>query len=305
MNHMPTRLTRRHTPRGFTLIELLVVIAIIAILIGLLLPAVQKVRETAFRTQSANNLKQLTLAVHQYEETVGKIPGNCEPLPTGLRVSCHWLLLPYIEQLALQQAGSTSNAAYLANVHGILKTLLAPLDNSLPEGISTINGVDWAACNYSANHSVFGTPGNGTNWAGYVNNDFNNPARRIHKISDGSSNTFMFGEHYAKCSSAGSLWAYRNTDPAPTNPNFPSWSRVAFFPVNWTSNNTSTPYTTVPPQNAPLVANCSPYNLQAFTSAGCQVSMCDGSVRNVTTSINSTVWFAAVWPDDGKALGDW
>jgi hypothetical protein len=53
------------------------------------------------------------------------------------------------------------------------------------------------------------------------------------------------------------------------------------------------------------VANCSPYNLQAFSLAGCQVSMCDGSVRTVPSSISSTVWFAAIWPDDGQPVGDW
>jgi hypothetical protein len=80
---------------------------------------------------------------------------------------------------------------------------------------------------------------------------------------------------------------------------------MSFFPANWTSNNMSTPFTAAPPQNRPTVANCSPYNLQALSAAGCQVSMCDGSVRNVQTSISSTVWFAAIWPDDGQVLGDW
>ena len=290
---------------AFTLIELLVVIAIIAVLIGLLLPAVQKVRETAMRMKSANNLKQLSLSVHNYEGVIGKFPGNCEHLPNGLRVSAHWLLLPYLEQNGLYESSGTSDAAYEANAKNIPPMFLAPLDSSLPEGFLTVNGVDWGASNYAANHTVFGTPGNGVNWTGFQNNSFDNRSRRLDNITDGASNTVMFGERYARCSSGGSLWAYRNTDPAPTSPNYPGWARMAFFPANWTSNNMSTPYTAVPPQNKPLVANCSPYNLQSFSSSGCQVSMCDGSVRSVQTSISSLVWFAAIWPDDGQSLGDW
>jgi prepilin-type N-terminal cleavage/methylation domain-containing protein len=290
---------------GFTLIELLVVIAIIAILIGLLLPAVQKVREAAARMKSANNLKQLALAVHNYEGVIGKIPGNAETMPNGVRVSAHWLLLPFIEQSALHDISGVSNAAYLANAGTIVSTFIAPLDTSLPGNVVTINGVVWAASNYAANHPIFGYPGNGTNWTGFVNNDWDNKGRRIQTISDGASNTVMFGERYAQCSSGGSLWAYRNIDPAPTGPSYPGWGRMSFFPANWTSNNRSTPFTSVPPQIRPTVANCSPYNIQALSQSGCQVSMCDGSVRTVSPSISSTTWFAAVWPDDGQVLGDW
>src|SRR5262245_38778347 len=152
--------------RAITLIELLVVIAIIAILIGLLLPAVQKVREAAMRMKSANNLKQLTLAVHNYEGAVGKIPGNAETLKSGLRVSCHWLLLPYLEQGSLNQAAGISAADYLANAKTVVSTFIAPLDISSPTLITTVNGVDWAASNYAANHTIFGYPGNGATWTG-------------------------------------------------------------------------------------------------------------------------------------------
>jgi prepilin-type N-terminal cleavage/methylation domain-containing protein len=116
-------MSRRHRS-AFTLIELLVVIAIIAILIGLLLPAVQKIREAAARTQCRNNLKQLGLACHNYQDVFKRMPhavqlhrSVADPARLSQNFGPNWvvLILPYIEQEPLHRSVSGSIDQYMTN----------------------------------------------------------------------------------------------------------------------------------------------------------------------------------------------
>ncbi len=182
---------------AYTLIELLVVLAIIAVLIGLLLPAVQKVRESAARTSCQNNLKQLGLALHNYHDAYGSLPpGSNTPYPNLF--SAHAYLLPFLEQDNLQRTmnfkrapvplGSDDGSANRSAALLLVKTFLCPSDS----GTGRVPGSDYGGTNYVACTGT-GTVSNGLTSVG--DGVFYHASRtKLMDIRDGTSNTAAFSE---------------------------------------------------------------------------------------------------------------
>ncbi len=290
--------------RGFTLIELLVVIAIIAILIGLLLPAVQKVREAAARTQCSNNLKQMSLGnINMADTYSGKLQGSIGLFPSFSPSANNgdggglFHLLPFIEQDNLYKSSYVASDGRNGNQPAywqwastvqtaFVKTYMCPSDATQRDGRP-------AHSSYGLNEQVFRE--------GYWAKDC---LRFPAGFPDGTSNTVMFTEKISSCASG----VY-------TDNYWPDWGPVIYSTNSGALQITASqippnPVTVPTPQIKPAMnggtALCNSDGASTFHTAVCLAGLADGSVRPVSGSISSATWWFALTPAGGETLGsDW
>jgi prepilin-type N-terminal cleavage/methylation domain-containing protein len=338
----PTSGSVRGRP-AFTLIELLVVIAIIAILIGLLLPAVQKVRDAANRIKCANNVKQLGLACHNYHDANGKLP----PFSTGglatdsplVQASAHFLLLPYVEQDNLYKQGFTANGAAISWLvrTGVVKTYFCPNDTSTSDG--RFEGGDLSNTRLEVNGLGYGV----TNYA--YNAQVGTGKMSLPHITDGTSNTILFAERMGHCNGVNFPCTGCNPNLLSTSYTFSIWARGPWVRTTsqwldgvgsnsdaWWDNPVFDSPTNVPnpcsggscgPRSDPnfrqnwnggvvnpggIQGNVVPFGcdyrrLQALHGNVMNAGLADGSVRTVSSSISALTWQIVCNPIDGLNPG--
>ena len=305
---------RIRTRLGFTLIELLVVIAIIAVLIGLLLPAVQKVREAAYRTECSNHLKQLALACNNYaSDHYGLLPGQPLRAP-GWRTAWVLELLPYLEQGALRDRwefryllpDGRENPAWYGNFNGPaapaaqpVTVLLCPA-HALGPVVKTFAPPTAQAPQgqYQAYMSYRASGGDHAAFAG--------PAVRLTDITDGASNTLLLGEHANREPRWLPVFGARFA-PDPDGPSYVAGG-YASGPFAQASNPFN--YRLPPGAVGALPAALVDYwarRVWSFGSdhpGGADVALCDGSARFVADGIDPATFAALGTIDGGEVVPD-
>jgi prepilin-type N-terminal cleavage/methylation domain-containing protein len=276
--------------KGLTLLELLIVIAIIAILIALLVPAVQRVREAAARTQSTNNLKQIMLATHGYADANRRLPRYYDQsyIPDSVFLE----ILPHVEGDALQAYRQVYGPGQTGS-EVVLHVYLSPADPSM-------GGRRHGLCSYAANAVVFV-------------NDSMFPAT----FRDGTSNTIAFAEHYArgcKAPTYGSMrfgWQEHGILWAPPRYRARHTGRRATFADKYLDDaypismgNPALTHPSVPGmsfQVAPSIADCDARVAQTPHRSGMLVALADGTVRTLAPGMAETVYWSAVTPSGNEA----
>jgi prepilin-type N-terminal cleavage/methylation domain-containing protein/prepilin-type processing-associated H-X9-DG protein len=283
--------------RGFTLVELLVVIAIIGVLVALLLPAVQAARESARRTQCANNLKQFGLAFQNHHDALGRLPsagGGSTGNPPTDRKEWGWgyEVLPYIEQLPLFENANDNVVRTTIVKSYVCPTRRAPkLFNGTPRSDYAGNG---------------GTRPNSDGATGPVaksdapNAQWRSGKVRLSEVTDGTANVVLLGEKMVNRptmggSSSPDEWSDNETWAGPGYPDGDVMRGSLPVGSLWYTPIHDTKLTT-PPDNQLF------YRFGSSHPGGAQFTYCDGSVRLITFNIDATQFMRACVLNDGEPV---